>query len=154
MFATTRQDIRDVHNRLLDDTFIGAQDIYARKYVPLITYAKGIAGLPITKEFRFFVCHRVLLTGAYYWASFAEDCLDVDPKWVEPTIEEVPQTFLQEIIDRVGDKAAFYAVDVAQDTTGKWWVIEINDGQQAGLSGNKPAILYKRLFEVLGGLAA
>ncbi len=153
MFAANHAAIYDVAWRLSTDGFLNgednAQDIYVRQYVPLVTYARGLNDLPVTKEFRFFVCRRKLLTGAYYWSSWADTCLDADPSWKEPTIDEVPQTFLQEIIDRIGDRAAFYAVDVGQDETGRWWVIEVNDGQMAGLSGNKPAILYRRLFEVL-----
>lgn len=149
MFAETRQDVSAVHSRLLDDTLIGAQDIYVRKYVPLVTYAHGIAGLPITKEFRLFVFRQIVLSGAYYWSSFREDCLDADDSWVEPCVDEIPPDFLQEAISRISPHATFYALDVAQDVTGRWWVIEINDGQMSGLSGNKPEVLYPRLFESL-----
>ena len=156
MHAETQDQVPEVYERLLADGLIGQageahQNIYIREYVPLVSYAHGIGGLPITKEFRFFVYGDQVLCGAYYWSSWADSCLDADPKWKEPTVEEVPQAFLQQIIDRIGDRAAFYAVDVGQDESGRWWVIEVNDGQMSGLSGNKASILYKRLFEVLTG---
>jgi hypothetical protein len=49
----------------------------------------------------------------------------------------------------VGDFATFYVADVAQDQNGKWWLVEINDGQMSGLSGNDPYVLYSRLFELI-----
>ena len=149
MYAKDRPAIYDVYARLQEDAFIGAQDIYVRQYVPLVTYALGIGGLPITKEFRFFFCRRQLLTGAYYWYSWADSCLDVDPNWKEPCVDEVPQAFLAEVIARIGNRAEFIVIDAAQDITGRWWVVDVNDGQQSGLSGNKPDVLYSRLFEVL-----
>jgi hypothetical protein len=53
------------------------------------------------------------------------------------------------VIDRVGDRANFYAVDVAQTVAGDWIVIELNDGQMSGLSENDPEILYCNLLETV-----
>lgn len=154
MLAKTRQDVSTVFERLLSDGLLGQageghQTIYVRQYIPLVTYAFGIGGLPITKEFRIFVARGEILTGAYYWSSWADTCIDQDPDWREPDVEEVPQEFLREVTGRIGRKVEFYCVDVAQDTAGRWWVVELNDGQQSGLSGNKPERLYGRLAEVL-----
>jgi hypothetical protein len=155
MFAETRSDIGDVYWQLSMDGFIAheGQDIYIREYIPLVTYAHGLNGLPITKEFRFFVARRQVLTGGFYWSSWEDTCLAENPEWKVPNVAEVPPDFLRKAIYRIGDKAEFYAMDVAQDITGRWWVIEINDGQQAGPSGNNVNILYKRLYDVLTGAA-
>jgi hypothetical protein len=150
-FAKDRAAVDEVFWRLSVDGFLShtGQDIYVRKYVPLVTYAHGINGLPITKEFRFFVCRKQVLSGAYYWSEWADTCLDQDPTWQEPDVNEVPLSFLDEVIGRVGDRTEFYAIDAGQDINGRWWVVELNDGQMSGLSGNKPEVLYQRLFEVL-----
>jgi hypothetical protein len=153
-FAKTRADIDVVYERLSTDGLIGqagdkGQDIYVRRYIPLVTYATGIQELPITKEYRFFIAKEQILTGAYYWSHWGDTCLEADPNWKEPEVTEVPESFLREAIRRIGGKAVFYALDVAQDVTGRWWVIEVNDGQMSGLSGNKPEVLYSRLAEVL-----
>jgi hypothetical protein len=152
-FAADKKAVWDVYNRLVTDGFLefSSQDIYVRKYIPLVTYARGINDIPVTKEFRFFVCRRQVLSGAYYWDSWGDTCLEADPTWKEPSVDEVPPAFLQEVVERVGDRAAFYAVDIGQDVEGRWWVIEVNDGQMSGLSGNKPEVVYPRLFKALTG---
>lgn len=155
MFAATKRDTTDVYDRLLNDGLLGQageghQDIYIRQYVPLVTYARGIADLPITKEFRFFVARGQVLCGAFYWSHWGDTCLDQDPTWKEPDVNEVPLEFVEEAVRRIGDKATFYAIDFAQDTLGRWWVIDLNDGQMSGLSGNLPDRLYSRLASVLG----
>jgi hypothetical protein len=156
MFAATQADVPEVYERLLADGLLGQageshQDIYIRKYVPFVTYARGIGGLPITKEFRFFVAKQQVLCGAFYWSSWGDMCLDQDPTWKEPAAGEVPVEFLQEVVARVGDHATYYTIDVGQDTAGRWWVVELNDGQMAGKSGNRHEVLYRRLYEVLSG---
>lgn len=154
MFAPTKKDVMTVYDRLLQDGFFtqagdGHQEIYIRQYVPLVTYARGIGGLPVTKEFRIFVCRRQIVSGAYYWSSWADTCLEVNPEWKEPDVNEVPEEFLTEVIERIGHGAEFMTIDVAQDETDRWWVIDVNDGQMSGLSGNQPNVLYPSLYRVL-----
>lgn len=143
MFASNKKEAGEVYSRLCDDALIGQQKIYIRKYHPLVTYAIGIGGVPITKEFRFFIAYGQVLTGAYYWQNYVDDLENV------PSVDEVPQSLLQDVIDRVGDRSNFYVVDVAQTQEGSWIVIELNDGSSSGLSCNDPEILYRRLREVL-----
>ena len=143
MFARNRKSLIDVYCRLLDDTLIGEQDIYIRQYVPLHTYMVSLHGLPITKEFRFFILNRQLLCGAYYWSSCVEDLEII------PDVNEVPYEFLRNLMDAVGDNAPFYVADVAQTQEGQWILVELNDGQQSGLSENNPNTLYRRIREVL-----
>jgi hypothetical protein len=42
----------------------------------------------------------------------------------------------------------FLVVDVAQDVDGRWWVIECNDGQEAGYAGVSPFALWQRVVEL------
>lgn len=143
MFANNKRDAIVVHSRLVDDSLIREQNIVIRRYVPLKTYLKGIKDLPVTKEFRFFVCYGVVLCGGYYWSSHVDDLPEV------PSPDEVPPSFLQEALRRIGDRVNFYALDVAQTESGDWIVIELNDGQMSGTSCNDLPTLYRRLKEVI-----
>lgn len=147
MFAQTWDDALEVQHRLEEDGLIGDQAIVVRKYTPLVTYFEAIGGMPITKEFRAFVCDGQLLTVGYYWHSFVDDfpyhgC-------TPPELGADGRLFLERVIDRVGKSPRFYVADIAQDQKGNWWLVELNDGQQSGLSGNDARVLYRELFRVL-----
>lgn len=139
MYAVDKQAAIKVESNLMADGLIGGQKIYIREYIPLYTYMYGIGGIPITKEFRFFVANKQVITGAFYWGNYADE-IEI------PSIEEVPKEFLQEVISRIGDNCNFYAVDVAQTKEGNWIVVELNDGSQSGLSMNDPEKLYNFKF--------
>lgn len=144
MFARDWLEAGTVYDRLCEDGLIAQQRIYIRQYVPLTTYFEDVVGLPVTKEFRFFVYNGEILTGGYYWSSH----IDVlHEQGIDPTPAEVPRVFLDEVLRRVGKKTAFYGLDVAETATGEWVVIELNDGQMSGLSMNDPKDLYARLAE-------
>ena len=146
MFAANRREASEVAVELSNDSLITYQDIVVREYVPLKTYMLGLHGLPITKEFRFFVAYGQILSGGYYWSSYVEDL------GFTPDVDEVPVDLLQEVIQKVGNKANFFAVDVAQTEKGDWIVIELNDGQMSGLSENNPNVLYYNLKRTLTNL--
>ena len=143
MFAESKRAAADVAWRLLEDAVIGDQDLCFRRYVPLRTYHVGLQGLPITEEYRFFVCDGEVLCGAYYWSGHVDDIGDT------PDPARIPKSFLDEVLARVGKAVRFYVVDVGITAEGKPIVIELNDGQMSGLSDNDPARLYARLREVL-----
>jgi ATP-grasp domain, R2K clade family 3 len=143
MFAKNKAEAIQVHSRLLDDGLISHQSIYIREYVPLVSYATSISGCPISKEFRFFVLYGEILTGGYYWSIMADDEI------TKPSVSEVPQEFLDEVLRKIADKIPFYAVDVAQAKDGHWLVIEVNDGGFAGNSDADLKVLYQRLKAVL-----
>lgn len=143
MFAEDKRAAGEIYSKLKDDTLFNDQEIYARDYVPLERLATGFNGLPITKEFRFFVAYGQVLCGAFYWASHVADLDKV------PLPDCVPEPFLRKAINRIGDHANFYALDVAKTESGEWVVIEINDGQMSGLSCNDPHSLYMNLSDVI-----
>lgn len=143
MFAANKKEASEVHSRLCGDTLIGQQKIYIREFIPLVTYTHGIGGIPITKEFRFFICDGEIISSGYYWQNYAEDLESI------PNPKEVPQEFLNKIIEIVKPNISFFVVDVAQAQNGDWVVIELNDGSQAGLSCNDPEKLYSNLKMVL-----
>lgn len=147
MFAQTWEDAMHVQMRLTEDSLIGQQRIYVRKYVPLMRLGTTLTGLPITKEFRFFVLYNTVVGSGFYWDAFQHDIVEQGGKI--PTVDEVPQTFIDEVIDRVRNKVPFYVFDCAQDENGRWWVIELNDGQMSGLSGIDSMTLYSNMKKVL-----
>lgn len=143
MFAPDKKTAIEIYARLMDDSLIGQQQIYIRRYEPMVTYMEGIGGIPITKEFRFFVAYRQILSGGYYWQNYLDDLPE------KPNPEEVPHEFLHEVIERVGDQANFYTIDVGISISGNPFVVELNDGQQAGLSCNDPFTMYKNLDKAI-----
>lgn len=143
MFAKDRAAAIQVGLRLMNDSLIGQQPIVVREYVPLKTLAYGPHGLPITVEFRVFVCHGQVLSKGYYWSSHVADLPAV------PSADDIPAGFLRDVIECVADRVPFFSVDVAQTEDGRWIVVELNDGQMSGLSENDPAVLYPALRRVL-----
>src|SRR5208282_2549555 len=97
--------------------------------------------IPITKEFRFFVAYGQVIAGGYYWQNYADDLPAI------PDYREVPSSFLQEVIKRVDGQVNFFVIDVGQKLNGEWQVVELNDGQQSGLSCIDPETLYARLYK-------
>lgn len=140
MFARNKREAIEVHGKLSDDGLIGQQPIYIRQYLPLVSYGTSVGGCPLSKEFRFFVCDGEILTGGFYWSNQVEN---------PPSPEEVPKDFLKKAIEILSSKVRFFVLDVAQTQSGDWIVIEVNDGQQSGLSENSPKVLYTELQRVL-----
>lgn len=143
MFAADKKAAIEVYGRLMDDSLIGTQNIYIRRYEPMVTYMEGVNGMPITKEFRFFVAYRQVLCGGYYWQNYIDELPE------KPDSNEVPKEFLREVIERIGDQSNFYTIDVGISISGKPFVVELNEGQQAGLSCNDPFEMYKSLDKAI-----
>lgn len=143
MFAKDKRSAINIHSKLTQDGLIGYQQIYIREYIPLKTYMVGIKGLPITHEFRFFVCYGKIISGGYYWSSHVDD-FDV-----VPDVSSVPKEFLDKVTSIIGNKINFYVLDVALTDSGEWIVIELNDGSMSGISENNSDTLYSNLKKVL-----
>jgi hypothetical protein len=123
MFAKNKKEAIDVMCRLQEDGLLCDQQIYFRKYIPLVKLMDGLGGLDVTKEFRFFICDKQVVSGGFYWSNYEED-LDCIP---DPN--EVPKEFIDKIINLIGNNARFYVVDVAQTANNEWIVIELKKGQ-------------------------
>lgn len=146
MFAKDKAEVRNVLSRLMDDTLISTQTIYAREYVKLRSFGEGLNGLPIANEFRFFVMYQEILCGGFYWASHIVDVFDGSPP---PSAKFVPPAFMEKVIERIGNLIPFYVVDVAETENGEWLVTDVNDGQMSGLSCIEPDTLYRAIRKVL-----
>lgn len=143
MFAPTKADAIAVYQRLMDDSLLSRQQIYVREYVPLKKLGVGLYEQPITVEFRFFVLHGKVVSSGFYWSNHLGDIQEV------PSPSMVPQEFLEAAIDRVKDNVSFFVMDVALTESGRWIVVELNDGQMSGLSENDPNVLYGNMKKLL-----
>lgn len=147
MFAEDKKAAIEVYSNLLKDSLIGHQTIYIREFVPLHTYYKDVVGMPVTKEFRFFICDQQLVCGAFYWSNHVDELSTV------PSIAEVPESFLKEAISRIARNPCApraYAMDVGIRENGEPIVVELNDLQCSGLSENSPFRFYRNLKRILG----
>lgn len=144
MFAKDKRDASEVFFRLCQDSTVGVQPIYVREYIELHRLTTGLNDLPISEEYRFFVLGGKIVAAGFYWSSHVDD-LD---RAFDPFIE-VPQSFIDDVIKRVGDKCNFWVFDCARTTNNEWIVVELNDGQQSGLSEIDPEILYSNMKSML-----
>ncbi len=148
MFASNKKEAIGVHSQLCNDSMLQYQKIYIREYVPLEQLSEGLQGLPVTREYRFFVYKDQILSGGYYWSSHAEELEG------KVDVNEVPQEFLKKIIYKIQsteicEPPTYYVIDVAKTQKGDWILIELNDGQMSGLSENDPEVLYSNLQKAL-----
>jgi hypothetical protein len=141
MYAETREDASRIFSELSKDTLIGQQDIFARKFLKFKKYLTGIGGMPVIKEYRCFVAFGEVISKGFYWANYYDD---IDEK---PSMDDIPDEFLQKVIDAVGANSNFYCIDVAQGEDEQWYVVELNCGMQAGLSMNDPVLFYQKLHD-------
>lgn len=80
------------------------------------------SGMPLTKEFRAFVKHGKIMAIYKYWD-------EGDYQNVEPIVEE-----FEEVIPNI--KSNFFTMDIAKRKNGNWIIVELGDGQVAGLPDN------------------
>lgn len=144
MFAQNKASAIEIMHDLWHDPLIGPQGLVFRKYIPLKTLEIGINGMPMTNEWRCFFYRGQLIDYGFYWATL--DNLDlIDEKDFKLTGLKVAQ----EAASIVADFTSFYVIDVAQGEDGKWWVVELNDGQMSGLSLIPEERFYNNLRKVL-----
>lgn len=137
MFAASKREAVLLGADLASDPFVGPQGIIYRKYVPLKTHEIGINGLPFAHEFRYFFIKNKLVAAGYYW-TIAENP-------ISGILPASATKLAQKIADIASEFCTFFAVDVAETQTGEWILIELNDGQQAGLPELDPSVFYKNL---------
>lgn len=146
MFAKNKQAAIQVYTNLTTDSMIGVQDICVREYVPLKKLAQAPQGLPISEEYRFFVLDGKIMTGAFYWGNYWDDLLD---QGIFPNVSDVPDELIEKILKIVSPKIRFFVFDVARTADNNWILIELNDGQQSGLSMNDANVLYYNMKRAL-----
>lgn len=139
MYAKDKRRAIEIACELNKDSMLQYQDVIVREYVPLVKLEEGLNGLPFSNEWRFFCLYDQIVSYGFYWSNSE----------AEGTITNEAIELVGKVIERVKDYVNFYVIDVAQKETGEWIVIEMNDGQQSGLSNNDPQVLYKNMNEIL-----
>ncbi|WP_162902719.1 ATP-grasp domain-containing protein [Taibaiella koreensis] len=89
----------------------------------------SVSSMPLTQEYRLFFFNGQLL-----------GCFDY---WEEGTYPEAPQPPLA-LFETIAQtiKSNFFSMDIAQTTSGEWLIIELGDGQVAGLPGKADRYLF------------
>lgn len=138
MYAKTKKEATIKSFDLLSDSLIQEQGVIFRKYEKLKVFEYGVNGIPFSNEWRLFFFKENLLSFGYYWVQ-AEKILD------NSLLPKEAIDFANKIAKKISKKTNFFVLDIAEKIDGSWIVIEVNDGQQSGLSNNDPDILYKNL---------
>lgn len=145
MFADGKENLLKVIRLLMDDLTISQDGLVVREYVSLAKLDTAINDLPIVKEWRMFFYKENYLTGGFYWSNYFDELKDKYPL-------EVPQAaieYAKEVAKIVSQHTNFFVLDVSEKEDGSYIIIEINDGQQSGLSCVDPNNLYSGLKSLL-----
>ena len=139
MFAPDYLAAVRISSELSKDPLIGPQGLVFRRFLPLKVLEVGISGTPFSNEWRFFFYKTNLLSHGFYWSSSE----------MRGEMNAAGLSLAQEAASIISERVDFFVLDIAEDVNGKWWVIEVNDGQMSGLSENDPEVLYSNLSRVL-----
>lgn len=142
MFAENFSEAVHIASELMNDSLIGTQHIIFREYEELETLEVGINGLPFANEWRTFWLKDKLIDFGYYWAG-----LD-DLEKINFCIDEFKKNGLevaQKIANIISEKTNFFVIDMAKTADGRWKCVELNDGNQSGLSLIDENNFYKSL---------
>lgn len=147
MFAKNKKEAIKVLGNLRDDDFIEPQGIVLRQYIPLVKLLEDpINKMPVTMEYRFFCLDGKILSSGFYWINFADEVKDL----ISTKTPDGATKLVEQVLRIIEDKIRFVVVDVALKADGnEWIVVELNDGQQSGISMNDPEVLYKNLYQML-----
>lgn len=144
MFAPNKSKAIEIMHELWHDPLIGPQGVVFRKYIPLKTYEIGINGMPMTNEWRCFFYRETLVDCGFYWSTLDDMSVIGANDFENDGIQ-----LAKDAAKIVSHFANFFVIDVAQGADGKWWVVEVNDGQMSGLSTIPEERFYKNLANVL-----
>ena len=109
---------------LQGDDLVGG--LVLREFVDLkIIGAHARSAMPLAREFRLFFLNHQLLTSANYWTQG------------DYNGEAPPLALFCDVARNV--RSRFFSMDVAQKTDGEWIVVELGDGQVAGLPDENAA---------------
>ena len=141
MFSENKRDAARIAAELMDDPMISEQGVIYRRFVPLKVLEVGMNGLPFANEYRLFYLGSKRLCCAYYWGIAEEDVIN------NAKITQEGLDFADKIAKIASKYVNFFVVDVAEKEDGGWILVELNDGQQSGLSCNDPDVFYDNLAE-------
>lgn len=101
------------------------------QFQPLAAHSKS--KMPLTKEFRLFFLDGELLDYFEYWN-------EGDYSGSRP-----PENIFADIARQV--ESRFFTMDIAQTVSGEWQIVELGDGQVAGLPDNADVLRFYRALE-------
>ena len=130
---------RSLQREWQSDPVLHWQRAAVREFIPLLTIDNTTFQdmVPFSYEFRFFYWMGELAAyGAYWTLGRPYHLLDEDKREVLELTKKAA--------DIIG--APFLAIDAAKTQSGRWIIIEINDGQESGCCGVNPFELWNAVF--------
>ncbi len=100
-----------------------------REYVELEragTHSKS--GMPLSREVRLFYLHNQRLLQSDYWNAGVDPAAESELKSFDALASKIP--------------SRFFSMDIARTKAGRWIVMELGDGQVAGLPESLPPIHF------------
>lgn len=134
-YAPTKTDAVRIARNLLNDQYVGSQELVIRPFQRYRRIGEAVNGQPIFHERRAFYLDGVLLSEGPYWS--VEEYGSPAPK--DPEAYNNTQRLA---VSAVAQLARFLVIDYAEYEDGSWGVVELNDGAMSGLSSNDPLKLW------------
>jgi hypothetical protein len=113
------------------------EGIVLREYIELNIFANhSQSGMPMSEEYRLFFYNNELVNIYNYWEC-GNYCTDKpDTKHFENIAKNI--------------KSNFFTMDIAKDRNGKYWIIELGDGQVSGIPETEDKNqFYKKLKDII-----
>ena len=146
MFAPDWKRAQEIALTLSEHDLLREQGLVFRQFEPLEVFEVGINGMPMSNEWRVFCFDGKPICHGYYW-SILDDFTPVEAARAD--FEKNGLDCVRKALKKLAHPDSFMAIDVAKTASGRWIVIEINDGQQSGLSEIDPSAFYSSLHEAL-----
>ncbi|MFK7906585.1 MAG: ATP-grasp domain-containing protein, partial [Chitinophagales bacterium] len=112
----------DLNEGLVFREFVGLEQ--------LTTHSKS--GMPLTKEFRLFIKDGEIIAQFNYWD-------EGDYENIQPDL-----TRFKELIPKI--QSRFFTMDIAKKVDGDWIIVELGDGQVAGLPDKADIVNFYKLL--------
>lgn len=144
--SSNRKEASEIFFSLMSDSLICSQGVIFREFIELQKIEDSISGLPISNEWRVFFIGNHIVHFGYYW-SYIDDLSKVDN--VAGDFIENGLPFAKKIANIISKKVSFFVIDVAKTNDGRWIVVEVNDGQQSGLSLMDESLFYSKLSDTI-----
>ncbi|WP_375771952.1 ATP-grasp domain-containing protein [Archangium gephyra] len=136
------EDFRRAMEEYARDRILHWQRVVCREFRPLRRVEEGAPDrIPSSFEFRTFWWRGELVGWGHYWWQGS-------PYAASAEEQQAALAVAREAVRRLA--VPFLVVDVAQEVSGRWLVIECNDGQESGYAGISPFTLWRNILRVEG----